>query len=135
MRVGGISRRFPSVTRDTARPQGGGRAMGAGHAAPYRQWPLLAVCGGVLIGLLVTIGEFRAGTLIIGLSLVGGAVLRWVMPNVGMLAVRSGFTDMVTYGALGLSIVFLAMMAQPEPWLHLPVLEKILHFVVGRDGP
>jgi DUF3017 family protein len=108
--------------------------MGAGHAAPYRQWPLLAVCGGVLIGLLVTVGEFRAGTLIIGLSLVGGAVMRWLMPSVGMLAVRSGYTDIVTYGALGLSIILLAMMAQPDPWLHLPVLEKILHFVVGRDG-
>jgi hypothetical protein len=109
--------------------------MGAGHAAPYRQWPLLAVCGGVLIGLLVTVGEFRAGTLIIGLSLVAGGVMRWVMPSVGMLAVRSAFTDMVTYGVLGLSIIMLAMMAQPEPWVNIPVLEKIVHFVVGRDGP
>lgn len=134
MRVGGTSRRFPAVTRDTARPEGGQRAMGAGHAAPYRQWPLLAVCCGVLTGLLVTVGEFRAGALIIGLSLVAGAVMRWVMPSVGMLAVRSGYTDIVTYGALGLSIIFLAMMAQPEPWLDVPVLEKILHFVVGRDG-
>nr|WP_314171715.1 DUF3017 domain-containing protein [Streptomyces sp. DSM 40971] len=134
MRVGGTSRRFPAVTRDTARPEGGNRAMGAGHAAPYRQWPLLAVCCGVLIGLLVTVAEFRAGTLIIGASLVGGAVMRWVMPSVGMLAVRSAFTDMATYGALGLSVILLAMMAQPDPWLHLPVLEKIVHFVVGRNG-
>jgi hypothetical protein len=126
------SRRFPSVTRDTARPEGGQRAMGAGHAAPYRQWPLLAVCCGVLIGLLVTVAEFRAGTLIIGVSLLGGAVMRWLMPSVGMLAVRSPYTDMVTYGFLGLSIVLLAMMAQPKPWLNLPVLEKIVHFVVGR---
>ncbi|WP_399064857.1 DUF3017 domain-containing protein [Streptomyces winkii] len=134
VRVGGTSRRFPAVTRDTARPEGGNRAMGAGHAAPYRQWPLLAVCCGVLIGLLVTVAEFRAGTLIIGASLVGGAVMRWVMPSVGMLAVRSAFTDMATYGALGLSVILLAMMAQPDPWLHLPVLEKIVHFVVGRNG-
>lgn len=131
-RAGGASRRFPAVTRDTARPEGGQRAMGAGHAAPYRQWPLLAVCCGVLIGLLVTVGEFRAGTLIIGLSLVGGAVMRWVMPSVGMLAVRSAFTDTMTYGAIGLSIILLAMMAQPGPWLELPVLEKIVHFIVGR---
>ncbi|MCH6162165.1 DUF3017 domain-containing protein [Streptomyces marispadix] len=126
------SRRFPSVTRDTARPAGGQRAMGAYHAAPYRQWPLLAVCCGVLIGLLVTVAEFRAGTLIIGVSLLGGAVMRWLMPSVGMLAVRSPYTDMVTYGVLGLSIVLLAMMAQPNPWLNLPILEKIVHFVVGR---
>ncbi|OEU86238.1 hypothetical protein DB35_15660 [Streptomyces abyssalis] len=134
MPVGGTSRRFPSVTRDTARPEGGQRAMGAGHAAPYRQWPLLSVCCGVLTGLLVTVGEFRAGTLIIGLSLLAGAVMRWVMPSVGMLAVRSAFTDMVTYGALGLSIILLAMMAQPDPWLNLPVLEDIVHAVVGRES-
>ncbi|RAJ71769.1 hypothetical protein K378_00589 [Streptomyces sp. Amel2xB2] len=132
MGAGGTSRRFPAVTRDTARPEGGRRAMGAGHAAPYRQWPLLAVCGGVLVGLLVTVAEFRTGTLIIGLSLLAGAVMRRLMPSVGMLAVRSPFTDMVTYGVLGLSIVMLAMMAQPDPWVKIPVLEKIVHFVVGR---
>lgn len=130
--AGGVSRRFPSVTRDTARPEGGQRAMGAGHAAPYRQWPLLAVCCGVLIGLLVTVLEFRSGTLIIGASLLAGAVMRRVMPSVGMLAVRSAFTDMLTYGSLGLAIVLLAMMAQPEPWLDVPVLEDIVHFLVGR---
>ena len=134
MRVGGTSRRFPAVTRDTARPEGGQRAMGAGHAAPYRQWPLLAVCCGVLTGLLVTVGEFRAGTLIIGLSLLAGAVMRWLLPSVGMLAVRSPYTDVVTYGVLGLTIVLLALAAQPSPWLNIPVVEKIVHFVVGRDG-
>lgn len=107
--------------------------MGAGHAAPYRQWPLLAVCCGVLIGLLVTIGEFRAGTLIIGVSLIGGAVLRRFMPSVGMLAVRSAFTDMLTYGLLGLAICLLALMAQPSPWLSIPILEDILHFTI-RGG-
>lgn len=130
--MAGISRRFPTITRDTARPEGGGRAAGAGYAAPYRQWPLLAVCSGVLIGLLITVAEFRSGTLIIGLSLIGGAVMRWVMPNVGMLAVRSVYTDVVTYGFLGLVIVLLAMMAQPDPWLDIPILETLVHFVVGR---
>ncbi|GGO52453.1 hypothetical protein GCM10012287_36820 [Streptomyces daqingensis] len=129
------TRRFPTVTRDTARPEGGRRAMGAGHAAPYRQWPLLAVCCGVLIGLLVTIGEFRAGTLIIGGSLIGGAVLRRFMPSVGMLAVRSAFTDMLTYGLLGLAIFLLALMAQPDPILSIPILEDILHFTIrGSEG-
>ncbi|MGI5349313.1 DUF3017 domain-containing protein [Streptomyces sp. CA-250714] len=124
------SRRFPVLTRDTARPEGGGRAIGGHHPAPYRQWPLLAVCAGVLTGLLVTVAEFRAGTLIIGLSLLGGAVLRWWRPSVGMLAVRSRFTDMITYGVLGLAIVLLAMMAQPDPWLSVPFLETIVHFTV-----
>ncbi|MFG3252292.1 DUF3017 domain-containing protein [Streptomyces sp. NPDC048172] len=126
------SRRFPTLTRTTARPEGGGRAMGGEHAAPYRQWPLLVVCAGVLVGVLVTIAQFRAGTLIIGASMLGGAALRWCLPSVGMLAVRSRFTDLVTYGVLGTAIVLLAMMAQPRPWLRLPFLEDIVHFVVGR---
>ncbi|MEU3194771.1 DUF3017 domain-containing protein [Streptomyces sp. NPDC006992] len=124
------SRRFPVLTRDTARPEGGGRAIGGHRPAPYRQWPLLAVCLGVLAGLLVTIAEFRAGSLVIGLSLVGGALLRWGKPSVGMLAVRSRFTDMITYGVLGLAIVLLALMAQPEPWLSLPFLDTVVHFTV-----
>lgn len=125
-----VSRRFPRFTRDTARPEGGGRVLGAEHAAPYRQWPLLAVCVGVLIGLLVTVAEFRVGTLIIGLSLLGGAALRWAIPSVGMLAVRSRFTDLVLYGVLGLTIVLLALMAQPDPKLRLPFLDTIVHFTV-----
>ncbi|RCG20632.1 DUF3017 domain-containing protein [Streptomyces diacarni] len=124
------SRRFPVLTRDTARPEGGGRAVGGHHPAPYRQWPLLAVCAGVLVGLLVTVIEFRSGTLIIGLALMGGAVLRWAKPSVGMLAVRSRFTDMVLYGVLGLVIVLLALMAQPKPLLTVPFLDTIVHFTV-----
>jgi len=122
------SRRYPSVTRDTARPEGSGLA--GGGAAPYRQWPLLAVCGGVLIGLLITVLELRAGTIIIGLSLTGGAVLRRMLPSVGMLAVRSRFTDMVTYAVLGVLITMLAMMAQPDPWISIPFLDDIVHFSV-----
>ncbi|MGP3985531.1 DUF3017 domain-containing protein [Streptomyces sp. 3N207] len=124
------SRRFPVLTRDTARPEGGGRAIGGHRPAPYRQWPLLAVCAGVLLGLLVTVAEFRAGTIIVGLSLLGGAVLRWWRPSVGMLAVRSRFTDMITYGVLGLAIVLLALMAQPDPKISIPILDAIVHFAV-----
>ncbi|NLU66825.1 DUF3017 domain-containing protein [Streptomyces sp. HNM0574] len=104
--------------------------MGADYPAPYRQWPLLAVCCGVLIGLLVTIGAFRAGLLIIGLSLLGGAVLRWALVSVGMLAVRSRFTDMLTYGILGFMITMLALMAQPKPVISIPFLDDIMHFFV-----
>ncbi|AXK32927.1 DUF3017 domain-containing protein [Streptomyces armeniacus] len=124
------SRRFPTFTRDTARPEGGGRAAGGSAPAPYRQWPLLAVCGGVLVGLLVVLAEFRSGTIIIGLSLLGGAVLRWAMSSVGMLAVRSRFTDMVTYGVMGGVITLLALMAQPNPVISIPILDDIVHFSV-----
>ncbi len=128
-----VTRRFPLFTRDTARPEGGGRAAPGGAPAPARQWPLLTVVGLVALGLLITaLDEFRAGTLIIGLALLGGAVLRWLLPDVGMLAVRSRFTDIATYGVLGLAIVLLALMIQPDPLLKLPFLKDILHFTLTK---
>ncbi|WP_245833728.1 DUF3017 domain-containing protein [Streptomyces aidingensis] len=128
----GGSRRYPEVTWDTARPQGGGRTAGGGYPAPVRQWPLLTVLAGTLAGLLVmTVSGFRIGLLIVGCSVLAGGVLRLVLPAVGMLAVRSRFTDVVTYGALGTLIVLLTLMAQPDPWLELPFLKDILRFSAG----
>ncbi len=87
--------------------------------------------GGVALGLfIVALDGFRIGTILIGLSLLGGAVLRRVLPKVGMLAVRSRFTDMATYGGLGVAIVLLALMAQPKPWLKIPFLDDLVHFTV-----
>jgi len=126
-----VTRRFPRITRDTARPEGGGRAAPGDAPAPARQWPILAVLAAVGLGLLmVALDVFRYGTILVGAALIAGAVLRWVLPDVGMLAVRSRFTDMVTYGVLGLAIVLLAMMAQPNPLLEIPFLKDTLHFTV-----
>lgn len=128
------TRRFPLFTRDTARPEGGGRAAPRDAPAPARQWPILAILGTVGLGLLLTAFDvFRYGILLIGAALLAGAVLRWVMPDVGMLAVRSRFTDIVTYGVLGLAIVLLALMAQPKPWLTLPYLKDTLHYTVNSN--
>ncbi|WP_230396533.1 DUF3017 domain-containing protein [Streptomyces blattellae] len=125
------TRRFPLFTRDTARPEGGGRAAGGDAPAPARQWPMLAVLSLVGAGLLLTaMDAFRIGTMLIGVALIGGAVLRFVLPGVGMLAVRSRFTDITTYGVLGLAIVLLALMVQPDPWLEIPFLKDTLHFTV-----
>lgn len=126
------TRRFPRFTRDTARPEGGGRAAPGDAPAPARQWPILAVLLTAGLGLLLTVFDlFRIGTLLIGVALLAGGVLRWALPGVGMLAVRSRFTDIVTYGALGLTIVLLALMMQPKPWLEIPFLEDTLHFTVS----
>ncbi|MFJ6084063.1 DUF3017 domain-containing protein [Streptomyces sp. NPDC092369] len=126
------TRRFPLFTRDTARPEGGGRAAPPDAPAPVRQWPILAVLGLVALGLLLTaLDAFRYGTLLIGVALLIGGVLRWVVPDVGMLAVRSRFTDIATYGLLGLAIVLLALMVQPDPWLQIPFLKDTLHFTVS----
>ncbi|WP_437089690.1 DUF3017 domain-containing protein [Streptomyces sp. enrichment culture] len=129
-----VTRRFPLFTRDTARPEGGGRAAPGDAPAPARQWPVLTVAGLVGLGLLLTaLDVFRYGTLLIGLALLGGAVLRWFLPDVGMLAVRSRFTDIATYGFLGLVIVLLALMAQPRPLLEIPFLKDTLHFTVSNE--
>ncbi|WP_327177567.1 DUF3017 domain-containing protein [Streptomyces sp. NBC_01335] len=124
-----------SLTRDTARPEGGGRAASGDAPAPARQWPLLTVLVTAALGLLLVATDpfaeaFRIGSLLIGVALLIGAVLRWVVPSVGMLAVRSRFTDLVTYGVMGTLIVLLALMAQPKPWLDIPVLEDAVHFTI-----
>ncbi|WP_435809657.1 DUF3017 domain-containing protein [Streptomyces iakyrus] len=129
-----VTRRFPLFTKDTARPEGGGRAAPRDAPAPARQWPVLAVLGLAGLGLLVTaFDRFRIGTLLIGVALLAGGALRWLLPDVGMLAVRSRFTDIVTYGVLGTVIVMLALMAQPDPWLQIPFLKDTLHFTVTNE--
>jgi hypothetical protein len=128
------TRRFPLFTRDTARPEGGGRAAPGDAPAPARQWPILAVLATVGLGLLLTaLDVFRYGTLLIGAALLAGGILRWIVPDVGMLAVRSRFTDIVTYGVLGTAIVLLALMAQPNPLLQIPFLKDTLHFTVSTN--
>ncbi|MGA5471328.1 DUF3017 domain-containing protein [Streptomyces arboris] len=129
------TRRFPLFTRDTARPEGGGRAASGDAPAPARQWPLLSVLCAAGAGLLIVALDpfaeaFRIGTILIGAALIAGAVLRWVVPSVGMLAVRSRFTDLVTYGLMGTLIVLLALVAQPRPWLDVPILENAVRFTI-----
>ncbi|GGU35668.1 DUF3017 domain-containing protein [Streptomyces lavendofoliae] len=129
------SRRPPTVTRDTARPEGGGRAAPGDAPAPARQWPLLTVLGVTALGLLVVgFDPFpqasRIGAMLIGLALLTGAALRRTLPSVGMLAVRSRFTDMAAYGVLGTGIVLLSLMTQPDPWLEIPFLEDAVRFAV-----
>ncbi|EFG08812.1 Integral membrane protein [Streptomyces clavuligerus] len=88
--------------------------------------------GLMIVGLDLFTEAFRVGTILIGVALIVGAVLRRVLPSVGMLAVRSRFTDMITYGVLGVAITLLALVAQPNPWLELPFLEESVRYLVGR---
>ncbi|TDF46560.1 DUF3017 domain-containing protein [Streptomyces sp. WAC05374] len=114
---------------------GGGRAAPGDAPAPARQWPLLTVLGLTALGLLVVgFDPFpqapRIGAMLIGAALLTGAAMRRALPSVGMLAVRSRFTDMAAYGVLGASIVLLALMTQPDPWLEIPFLEDAVRFAV-----
>lgn len=123
----GWKRPAPTLTTDTARPEGGGRAAPGDAPAPARQWPLLTVLTLAGIGLLVVGTDpfpqaFRIGAMLVGAALLVGAVMRRALPSVGMLAVRSRFTDMITYGVMGGLIVLLALMVQPKPWLTIPFL-------------
>ncbi|MEV7546987.1 DUF3017 domain-containing protein [Streptomyces sp. NPDC089915] len=130
-RAAARSRRFPAVTQDTARPEGAGRAIPGAVSTPARQWPMLSVLAATAVGLLTTaMGHPRIGCLVIGIALIAAAVMRRALPSVGMLAVRSRFTDMVTYGLLGVAITLLALVIEPKPLLHLPFLETAVRFTV-----
>ncbi|MDX3536434.1 DUF3017 domain-containing protein [Streptomyces sp. MB09-01] len=125
------SRRFPSVTRDTARPEGSGRAVPGAVSTPARQWPMLSVLTATAAGLLATaLGHPKIGCLAIGVALIAASVMRRVLPSVGMLAVRSRFTDMITYGLLGVAITLLALVIEPKPLLEIPFLESAVRFTV-----
>jgi multisubunit Na+/H+ antiporter MnhB subunit len=81
-------------------------------AGLLRQLPLLVVLVVVGIGLLVvTVGHWRQGLAMIGLALVGAAVLRLFLPvrRVGFLAVRSRPTDVVLLAVAGLALAVTAL--------------------------
>lgn len=125
------SRRFPSVTRDTARPEGGGRAVPGAVSAPARQWPMLSVLAATAAGLLITaVGHPKVGCLAMGVALIAASAMRQLLPSVGMLAVRSRFTDVATYGLLGVAITMLALVIEPKPLLEIPFLETAVRFTV-----
>jgi Protein of unknown function (DUF3017) len=76
-------------------------------AGVLRQLPLLAVLVVVAAGLLaVTFGHWRSGIVVVGLALLGAAVLRALLPvrRVGFLAVRSRPVDVVLFAGTGLAL-------------------------------
>ncbi|AUY51391.1 MULTISPECIES: DUF3017 domain-containing protein [Streptomycetaceae] len=130
------SRRRPVKTTGTLPPEGSAAALGREHALPVRQWPITLVLLVVGAGLAVTWFAdfkegFKYGLLILGGGVLLGAVLRLVLPEVGMLAVRSRFTDVIVLSFLGLSIVLLTLVAQPNPWLEIRLLDNIGN-LIGR---
>ncbi|MFD8593680.1 DUF3017 domain-containing protein [Kitasatospora sp. NPDC059646] len=120
------TRRRPVTTEGTLPPEGSAAALGRGHTLPVRQWPITLVLAVAALGLLITwAGNFRLGLLAVGAAPLLGALLRLGLPDVGMLAVRSRFTDVTLMFALGGVIVLLTLVAQPGPWLNVPVLDNI----------
>ena len=81
-------------------------------AGLVRQAPLLAALLAVGVGLLlVTLGYWRRGLVVIGLALMGTAVLRSVLPlrRVGLLAVRSRWADVLMLAGTGLALTVLTL--------------------------
>ncbi|MEZ0065380.1 hypothetical protein ABIA32_001376 [Streptacidiphilus sp. MAP12-20] len=118
--------RPPVKTTGTFRPEGGSAAAGRDKPVPVRQWPIVLVLVVVGVGLLVTaLNAWRAGIVTIGVGMLLGALLRAVLPEVGMLAVRSRFTDIVVMGVMGAVIVVLALAALPDPVIHLPLVNQL----------
>ncbi len=81
-------------------------------AGLLRQLPLFAVLVAVAVGLgMVALEHWRRGLLVVGLALVGAAVLRLVLPvrRVGFLAVRSRPVDVVLLSVTGLALAAIAL--------------------------
>ena len=81
-------------------------------AGLVRQAPLLAVLVAVGIGLLlVTFEHWRWGLVVVGLAMVGAALLRLLLPvrRVGFLAVRSRPVDVVLLAGAGVALTAVAL--------------------------
>ncbi len=86
-------------------------------AGLVRQLPLLAVLAAVAVGLLlVTVEHWREGLVLMGLALVGAALLPLFLPErrVGFLALRSRPVDVLLLTAAGLALA-VAAAAVPGP--------------------
>ena len=126
-------RRGEQETDGTFPPEGSAAAAGRGQPVPVRQWPIVVVLTLVGVGLAVTaLDDFRPGVVTIGVALLLGCVLRIVLPEVGMLAVRSRFTDIVVMGVLGVAIVVLALASEPNAVITIPWVTDIARFI-GHD--
>jgi hypothetical protein len=84
-----------------------------------RLWPLLVVLVGVVLGLLVAVlGQqtWRIGCLIVGTSLLIGAVIRGALPgrDAGLLQVRSRPFDITVLVLGGIAIIALSIVV-PGP--------------------
>jgi len=81
-------------------------------AGLLRQLPLLVVLVAVAVGLLlVTFEHWRRGLVVMGLALIGAALLRALLPvrRVGFLAVRGRPIDVVLLAGTGVTLTVVAL--------------------------
>jgi len=81
------------------------------------QWPLALVLLGFAIGLIVlTLYDFRVGSIIMGAAVLLGGVLRAALSHerAGLLAVRGRSIDLITVFSLGTALTVIAVLV-PRP--------------------
>ena len=77
-----------------------------------RQWPLLSVLGGGVVGLgAIAADHFRSGSLLLSFSVLFAALARAVLParRVGLLVVRSRPFDVLVLLVMGVALLVLAI--------------------------
>ena len=82
-----------------------------------RQWPLLSVLGGGVVGLgAIVLDHFRIGSLLLSASVLFAALARAVLParRVGLLVVRSRPFDVLVLMVMGVALRVLALIVPPE---------------------
>jgi hypothetical protein len=105
----------------TYTPEGGTSPVGP---AGIREWPAVLVFATLAVSLLCgSIFGFRTGSIMIGTTLVLAALLRLALPEVGVLAVRSRFTDIAVLLVLAAAVILLGLSIAP-PVVDLPWVPK-----------
>lgn len=82
-----------------------------------RQWPLLTVLGGGVVGLAaIALDHFRSGSLLLSASVLFAALARTVLParRVGLLVVRSRPFDILVLLVMGVALLVLAVVVPAQ---------------------
>lgn len=88
------------------------------HELPSNPWPLLSCLALFAFGvLLITMGHWRRGPVLMAASLVLAAMMRMVLPArvAGLLVVRRRWIDVVVMLLLAAAIAVLAMIVPGTP--------------------
>ncbi|WP_439676425.1 DUF3017 domain-containing protein [Embleya sp. MST-111070] len=98
-------------------PEGGGSPTGPGR---LREWPATVVFGCLFAALLTAaLSGFRPAAMMIAGTFLVAALLRVFVSDVGVLAVRSRFTDVAMLLIFGGAVLLLGL-SIPEPLVDLP---------------
>ncbi|MGC0422562.1 DUF3017 domain-containing protein [Embleya sp. AB8] len=102
-------------------PEGGASLAGPG---PLREWPAMVVFGCLIAALLTAaLNGFRIAAILIAGTFLVAAILRLFVSDVGVLAVRSRFTDVGMLLFFGAAVLFLGL-SIPNPLVDLPWVPK-----------